>query len=361
MIRNSFLSSVLLTGALLGMLLSGNIVQAETDWQGANKSIVDNHLLPRYERLAESGKALAEQAKRFCNTQNESDFERLRAAYHKATDDWMGIQHMRFGPVEMYLRYNRYQMWPDKHSSGPKQMRRLLAEEERDVLAADRFPHTSVAVQGFTALERLLYPAQLQLSDFGRGGVPAYRCEFVVAITNNIARMSAGLVKDWQSEEMGYRDLIIGAEQGNDYFESSEEVSSRLLNNLHTQLQAIVDQKLLRPLKNHKLRRAESWRSRRSLRNILLNLKATEELYSVGFAPVVTDKALDAELRVAFTRAIDAVETIKVPLYEIEKGSENNQKLEQVLETNRALKRLIATRLPQSLDLSLGFNSLDGD
>jgi predicted lipoprotein len=261
----------------------------------------------------------------------------------------------------MYLRYNRYQMWPDKHSTGPKQLRRLLAQEKRDVLAADRFPHTSVAVQGFTTLERLLYPTRLQLCDFGMAGSPSYPCELMLAIARNIDRMSTGLLKDWRSGEVAYRDLVLGAEHGNDYFESSKEVSSRLLNNLHTQLQSIVDQKLLRPMKLFKLRRSESWRSRRSLRNILMNLRATEELYNLGFAPAMADKALDTKVRAGFKAAIDSVKAIDVPLYEIEMDSDNHRKLERVLENSRALKRLVATKLPQALDLTLGFNSLDGD
>ena len=42
--------------------------------------------------------------------------------------------------------------------------------------------------------------------------------------------------------------MIATAAEGNDYFESDREVSARLLNDLHTQLQVIVDLKLLRPL-----------------------------------------------------------------------------------------------------------------
>jgi predicted lipoprotein len=361
MYRNSFLTPVLLTGALLGMLLSANSESAGSGWQGVNRAIIDQHLLPRYERLAESSNLLSHQAVQFCKAPDAQSLQQLREAYHGAMDDWMGIQHMRFGPVEMYLRYNRYQIWPDKHGTSAKQLRRLLAEEDRAIFAADRFPHTSVAVQGFTSMERLLYPAKLKLDGFVSGNSASYRCELVVAIAHNIAHMSSGLVKDWRPGDVAYRDLVLGAEQGNDFFESSEEVSSRLLNNLHTQLQAIVDTKLLRPMKDFKLRRAESWRSRRSMRNILLNLKATEELYQVGFSAFVKDKVLDVEIRTGFNKAIECAEGIKVPLYEIKKGSLEHQSVQQLLDNSRALKRLIATKLPKAVGLSLGFNSLDGD
>lgn len=361
MYRNSFVAPVLLTGALLGLLLSGNSKSDGSGWQMFNQAVVDQHLLPRYERLAESSRVLSQRATQFCNKPDSQALAQLREAYHGAMDDWMGIQHMRFGPVEMYLRYNRYQIWPDKHGTAAKQLRRLLAEENRDIFAPDRFPHTSVAIQGFTSLERLLYSGKLQLDDFVSGDAMNYRCELVVVIARNIAHMSSGMVADWRPGELAFREVVLGAEQGNDYFASSEEVSSRLLNNLHTQLQVIVDNKLLRPMQGFRLRRAESWRSRRSLINILLNLKATEELYQVGFSTVVTDKVLDAEIRAGFNNVIESVERIELPLYEIKKDSIDYKRLQQLLDASRALKRLIATQLPKAVGLSLGFNSLDGD
>ena len=56
-----------------------------------------------------------------------------------------------------------------------------------------------------------------------------------------------------------------------------------------------------------------------------------------------------------------SAEKIELPLYEIEKGTKDHSRLQQLLEDSRALKRLIATRLPKAVGLSLGFNSLDGD
>ncbi|MES9836204.1 MAG: imelysin family protein [Candidatus Thiodiazotropha sp.] len=361
MYRNSFLAPVLLTGALLGMLLSAKSEGAGSGWLAVNQAIVDQHLLPRYRRLAKSGRALSDQANRFCDGPDAQTLEQFRGAFNAAMDDWMGIQHMRFGPVAMYLRYNRYQIWPDKHGTAAKQLRRLLAREDRTLFAPERFPHTSVAIQGFTSLERLLYPARLELKAFGSGDQTGYRCELAEAIAGNIAHMSSGVVDDWQPGEVAFRDLVLGAERGNDYFESSEEVSSRLLNDLHTQLQAIVDNKLLRPLQGFNLRRAESWRSRRSLRNILLNLEAAKELYQVGFSGTVADRGLDDEIEAGFNKAIAGVEEIEVPLYEIKKESEAYKRLQQLLADSRLLKRLIATRLPKAVGLSLGFNSLDGD
>ncbi|AKH20168.1 imelysin family protein [Sedimenticola thiotaurini] len=361
MIKTYSLPSILRNWLLLGLLLAGANALAGPDWLSVNRAVVDEHLIPRYQQLAESTAILSDKATRFCSAPNQEQLTSLRAAYHQAMDDWMGIQHIRFGPVEMYLRYNRYQMWPDKHSTGPKQLRRFLSKQDQEVLAADKFAHTSVAIQGFSTLERLLFPGQLTLGDFGAPGNPAYRCDLLVAIADNLANMSAGIVRDWQPGDVAFRDQILGAESGNDYFESSQEVSTRLLNDLHTQLQSIVDQKLLRPLERYQMRRAESWRSRRSLRNILLNLKATHELYVVGFAPLLADRELDRKIRDGFKTAIHTTEAITPALYEIAQESEEHGQVKALLEETRRLKRLVASELPPAVGLSLGFNSLDGD
>ncbi|MEJ2755809.1 MAG: imelysin family protein, partial [Gammaproteobacteria bacterium] len=146
-----------------------------------------------------------------------------------------------------------------------------------------------------------------------------------------------------------------------DYFDSSQEVSARLLSNLSTQLQSIVDQKLMLPLEHRKMELAESWRSRRSLRNIQLNLQALEDLYSTGFSGSVTDAKLDAEIRQSFRDAITSLEAIHLPLYRIQANTEADQKLQHVLESCRRLKRLINNQLPPTIGMTLGFNSLDGD
>jgi predicted lipoprotein len=351
--------SLLLSAALLLPTLAS----AADGLQQANLKLVDEHLLPRSQKLAEASAALQQQAGKFCQAPDEAGLTAMRTQFHHTMDAWQGIQHLRFGPVELFLRYNRYQMWPDKHNTGSKQLRKVLSDQDPALLAADKFRRTSVALQGLTTLERLLFNDK-PAAQFGTAQQPSYRCRLAEAIAANLSTMSSGIVSDWQS----YRATIAGAEEGNDYYESSLEVTTRLLNNLHTQLVAIVDQKLLRPMgdgpDSAKPRRAESWRSRRSLKNITLNLQAVEEMYRIGFAPLLHERGADEtdrQIRHAFSEVLKAATVIEQPLFAIVSDDAQRTPLEKLKASCSSLKRLIGEQLPQALDISLGFNSLDGD
>jgi hypothetical protein len=363
-VSKNLLTHLMLTALLLascGALAGGNLQQL-------NLTLVDRHLLPRYQQLADAAMALQRQADTFCRAPDERGLAALHTRFHQTMDAWMGIQHIRFGTVTLFLRYNRFEMWPDKHNTGSKQLRRMLAAQDLGELAPDRFPYGSVAVQGLSALERLLFNDKPLPEAFGSADRPSYRCRLVQAIGANLARMSEGILADWSEGETPYREVIRSAEQGNDYFESSDEVATDFLNNLYTQLQAIVDQKLRRPLGDSAARaapqRAESWRSRRSLRNIEINLEALQDMYLSGFQPMLADKqaaGLDRRIVAAFEAARAAARAIDRPLYEIAADETQRPALDRLLARCSDLKRLIGDPLPKALGIPLGFNSLDGD
>jgi predicted lipoprotein len=224
-------------------------------------------------------------------------------------------------------------------------------------------------LQGLSAHERLLYDDGDEIARFGSEQQPAYSCQLLTAIAHNLDRMAADILREWTADKPSYREIVLGAVQGNRYFESSEEFSARMLNNLYTSLQVIVDQKLMLPLgvgpAEANPRRAESWRSRRSLRNIVLNLEAAEELYITGYSGVLKVNAqaasLDKEIQLAFTRALQAAQAVRQPMDDAQTLSEQRPALEHLLAAASELERLLSGPLPSGLGLSLGFNSLDGD
>lgn len=350
---------------LLSLILLLSLTAQAEDWTTLNLRVLDQHLLPRYEALAHSTAELDKAAQNFCQASPDqsdlqSHLQNLQQHYHKAMDDWMAIQHMRFGPAELYLRYSRLQLWPDKRGSTAKQLRALLAEANPAILTEAEFQHQSVAVQGFNALEMLLFEA-VPLSEFGSQDQASFRCQLVEAISANLAEIGRGIVTDWREAPMQFRQLFASAEDGNAYFESSLEISSKLLNNLNTGVQAMVEVKLMRPLEPFRPRRSESWRSERSLRNLQYNLIGLQELYQVGFAPLVNDERLKREIDNIFQRPLITLSEIKQPWINIEEGSAEHDQLKWLLAEVQQLQYLIGELLPGDIGLSLGFNSLDGD
>ena len=330
---------------------------AAPPWLESNLAAVDEHMVPRYRQLAAATAKLEGRVSALCEAPGEPALKRARDGFHHAMNAWQGIQHIRFGPVERYLRHHRFQLWPDKHNTGAKQLAKLLAEEDTEVLEAERFRSLSVAVQGFGALEGLLFDPKVD-----GAGYAGYRCRLAGAMAANLAAMAEEIVAEWPA----WRGMIESAAGGNDEFDSDREVAARLLNNLHTQLQAVADLKLDRPLGNPgakaKPRRAESWRSRRSLRNIARNLEAAEALYRTAFAPrLTTEDEANRLISAAFAEAHSVLAAIDRPLYETARDPDYRAALERLRGAAATLRRTVAERLPPAIDIPLGFNSLDGD
>jgi predicted lipoprotein len=127
----------------------------------------------------------------------------------------------------------------------------------------------------------------------------------------------------------------------------------------------IADHKLPRPLGGSvaeaKPHLAEAWRSGRSLRNIVINLKAAQDLYAKVFSPVVPDRDLDDAIVDTFRRALEAASGINEPLEKAVEDKAMRGKVEGLATQILALKTLLLQKLPGNVELQVGFNALDGD
>ena len=108
-------------------------------------------------------------------------------------------------------------------------------------------------------------------------------------------------------------------------------------------------------------RRAESWRSSRSLRNIQHNLQGVRSLYLITFVAAITDPELTGKIADSFEQASQRLKLIPIPLHLAVKNPEARQAVVDLRTQISQLQELFAGPVPQTLDLSLGFNSLDGD
>lgn len=326
-------------------------------------ALAEDHALPRYAALADSGKTLAATLAGLCA--GDHDLEAARAAYHRAMDDWMAVQHLRFGPADYLTRHSRLAFWPDKTNALSKQLARALSEERADLLQPDALAKASVALQGLPALERLLFDSEAPTE-------AAYGCALARAIGANVARMAAGVLRDWRDGEGAYAKRIADADESDDLFTDSREVVGLFFGSLHEALLATDELRLGRPLgeagSRPRPRRAESWRSGRSLRNISAVLGSLESMVDggggEGFASLLRDRgreALAARLLAAFARARAEADAIEPPLSEAVTDPAQAPKAMALREAVRGLHGLLASEVAPALDLWIGFNALDGD
>lgn len=318
------------------------------------KAVAEQHIVAGYQQLANTTQPLNNLANVFCESKNDKKLAELQAAYITAFYRWQSVQHIRFGPVQYLTREHRFELWPDKRGSVGKHLARLLNDEA--LLKSDfDISKKSVAVQGFSALERLLYSA---------GAANNKQCKVIIAITKNLYLMSKNLLADWVEGDSPYQNIFIHPGNGNLIYESDIELASQLLNALHTQLEFMLTQKLDRPLGSDvnkaNGKRAEGWRSQVSLLALSHNLTAVQQLYQLLYANKLSDD-LAKKIQLAFSTTEQSLKKIELPLKQAVANELQRKQLIQFRLNLSALKQLIARELAAELGLSLGFNSLDGD
>lgn len=300
---------------------------------------VTDHILPGYAAFAESTATLDRAAQASC------DAEALRPAFHDAFDAWMGVAHLRLGPVEDQGRALAIAFWPDPKSLGDKAQRALLTGDPA-LLEPAAFAQQSVAARGLMGLERLLYPAEAPAAD---------PCPLIRATAADLAAMAGAIRSEWQQ---GYADLLLTAgEPGNTAFLTRIEARQALFTQIATALEFLSDQRLGRPLGSFdkpRPERAEAHASGRSLRNVALQLTALRALTET----LTPDVPLTLG---AFDRAIGLAEGLDDPVFAGVAEPQGRLKVEVLQQAVQALREAVLNELGPELDVGLGFNAADGD
>lgn len=334
---------------ILGLLVSNVLYAFEFD------QLARHHIVPAYQTLSERTFLLKREANRYCDAPTEERFITLKQAYTDAFISWQSAQHLRFGPVQYLSREHRYQLWPDKRGTVGKHLRTLMSSGELHNPDFD-IRTKSVALQGFSALERVL---------FGDKQASKEQCILMSAIGGNLQEMSSGLLSNWVDGENAYL-LYFTRPTGTEdnLYESDQELANLLLNSLYTQLEVMVTQKLDKPLgisiEKARSKRAEAWRSQNTGAALRANLKAAQAFYLTAFSTQLPEPT-HQKIQLHFSTANQQLNTIAAGLPAAVERPEDRASVLELRQQLSALKRVVATELAQTLDLSLGFNSLDGD
>lgn len=300
---------------------------------------VRDHILPGYAAFASASQTLADQAAKDCTA------DALKPAFNAAYDAWMGVQHLRFGPVEEDGISLSITFWPDPKGSTIKAQLGLLKGDPAQ-LTPENFAQQSVAARGLTGLERLLYP---------KAPLPVDPCALIRATTLDLAGTARKVDDAW---ERSYAQTVLTAgEAGNKTFLTRAEARQIMFTQVVAGLEFILDQRLGRPLGTFDAphpERAEAIGSGRSLINIRLSLQALR-------AMVVTLTPDVPLTMAAFDRAIEQATALNDPVLAGVAEPQSRLKLEILQQSVTALRDTTLAELGPELDVGVGFNAADGD
>ncbi|WP_322865077.1 imelysin family protein [Aquicoccus sp. G2-2] len=318
------------------------------DLGAINKAVVDQHILPGFARLAERADALNAAAKAECAPASEP----LRAAYNAAFDAWLGVSHLRFGPTETGDRGFALAFWPDPKGFTSKTLRGLIMAEDPAVNDPAKFAHVSIAGRGFYALEFLLYDDAIRAT-----GTPEYRCKLTRAVAADIDSVAHAILTDWQES---YADVLLSPGEGTRY-RSREEAAQELFKALTAGLQFTADTRLGRPLGSFdrpRPKRAEAWRSGRSLHNVV---QALEALQSLAVLLSGEHEDLARKFKTGFAETFDLTAKLDDPVFAGVADPSGRLRVEILQQSIERIRALLATDLGPTLGVAAGFNALDGD
>ncbi|WP_340146848.1 imelysin family protein [Halomonas sp. PA16-9] len=287
-------------------------------------------------------------AARFCQSPDEALRQRLENDWLSAYQAWQAVRFIQFGPVEQNSRGWQLQFWPDrKNLVGSKVRGWLKAAEAPD---AQDIASDSVAIQGFPALEYLLYDDAMDeqaLSDPGA-------CSLMQAITTHLADTTSALHRDWQAF-------------GEHYLETPDYTETTLASAIQA-LEILEDKRLGEPMglkgapANGYL--AEAWRSGQTVRLVESSLEGLR----TGFLPGLTALLREADalpLAEAFRDQLDKtlVQASELPpgLVPSLEDEEAFRGLQSLYLDISQLRHLLGNEIAGELGLVRGFNSSDGD
>lgn len=339
-----------LLSALTMFALCNGVVRADTVGNTV-ASAVDDYILPAFKEVEAKTAELADAALADC----AADDRALRSAYHAAYDAWLGAAHLQIGPLEEAQFGFALMFWPDPRGKTAKALRRLIAEADPVAEDANKYATVSVAARGFTALERMLFDNVL-ISQ----GTEEYRCVLVRAITKDIALTAAALHQRWQDHHA--MEFKSAGSSGNIAFPARHDAIRKLYTSLMTSLGFDAEARVGRPLgklDRPRPRRAEAWRSGRSLRNLRISITAQR-----AFAAVLAKAGQanrESRIDAAFQRVLNQASNVDSPVMDVGDASSAWLQLDILKQDIVAIQVTLDATLGRDLDLFVGFNSRDGD
>ena len=312
--------------------------------------VIDGHILPRFEALAQTSAHLAKVAQSHCTLADGVPDAPLPAAFGAAFDAWIAASHLRFGPSETDTRAFALAYWPDTRGATIRTLTAMITSEDPVAYDPAAYGEVSIAARGFYAMEALLYHDALTSA-----GQADYRCALLRAMTRDSAATAAAILAEWQNP---YRARML--EDGPLYRNRGEAVQV-LYKVLNEGLEFTADTRLGRPLgtfERPQPKRAEAWRAGRSLRHVMISAQNLEDLslrLAAG-APKVR-----AGLQAGFDQTLAIGAQLDDPVFAGVSDPTGRLKVEILQQSLRGARDIVRGLLGPRLGVAAGFNALDGD
>jgi len=324
---------------------------------------VDDVIRPGYRAFQASAGKLADSTATFCKAPSEASRKDLDEAFRQAVTDWGRIEIVRIGPVIDDNRFERILFYPDRKGTGLKQVQAVLQKQEEKDTDATTMAGKSVAIQGFGALEFVLYGTGAETLMDQRDG---FRCRYGAAIATHIATTAGQLVTAWDAPDGVQQDWKHPGPQ-NPVFRTGREAITGLLGILVHGAEAVRDQRIETFYRNGGTARPKSavfWRSGNTWTSIGANIEGLQTLFDTsGMRELVDPNVASVNGNIDFVlKALSRITpTIDPDMEKAVSTPQEQQKINFVLVNTRDLIVSLDGGYGGAIGLGSGFSFADGD
>ncbi len=326
--------------------------------------VINRYIAPRFAALEASAVKLAADLDATCNG-TPKQLGAARADFKRTVLDWAGVEFLRFGPMSVTGRPERFSFWPDPRGVMQRQLRALIAHRDPGALDARSLAAKSAAIQGLPALESLLWNAKHPLTASDEEG--RYRCALAVAVARNLANIGRDLSSGWSRDGEWRRRMLEPGPQ-NPSYKTSAEPPAEFARALITGLQMIQDRQVAplmaaeaTPDKPPRLPFVLSGLSADYVAASIASNKALYETMRLGNSVPKAKEWMPRWITTAFNRlAEDAPAAVRGKPSK-GKDPERARNLRFLRFHVEGIRKLVGRELAPLAGLTIGFNELDGD
>lgn len=331
---------------------------------GSVRSVITTFIQPSFERFADQTGVAVAAVSALCDKPDEARLASARAAFADTALAFARVEFLRTGPLLKDNRIERLLFWPDRRGIALRQVQAEIAATDDDVTDPAALGTKSVALQGFTALEYLLYGTGSEALAQPGG---EHRCAFARAVAGNIEGIARAMDAEWNAPDGPAAAWSKPGPDNADYRDAAESISE-LVGLPANALEMIHDQRI-KPLVADAGGKANPksalfWRSGLTFAFFQAEFDALGTYFELSRMPDIlpTDKRwLASSALFEFGNATKTLAKIQMPVAEVLDNDAAAADLRYLGIVTKSLQSIFGGQIPDALGLTVGFSSLDGD
>jgi uncharacterized protein len=330
------------------------------------RATLDAVIRPGAALFAEKATTLETAAGALCAEPSEKALRAGRAAFRSAARYYARIEFIAFGPNRTDNRRERLLLYPDPKGLVRRQVEKALTDRDASVTATATLQGKSVALQGFSALELLLFEPESRA--LASAGEPAdFRCRYAAAAAGAIATVARAMRDEW-ADPKGFGALMLSPGPDNPAYLQAQEVTQEIVQSFIDGLDATREKRLAAPMgmlaPNKPPTPSLLGTSSTALPFITGSVEGLRALYRAGglkAAIARDDRAIAGLIDAELSTALKAFGSLRVDIGQIERGTEPWQVLLAAGFPLKNAQQQAAVQLAQAAGITMGFNAGDGD